>query len=585
MELMKRYSFSERNPVDGLHVFKGWTREAHPQPVLIHLFPQTTEMTAAAQQLTQLLSALSAEVRAMVLESGEGEGGGYFVTKPLPGDLPLRKWFYEQGEQAGLKALPVFSWETISRLRVLRSALVVESPQVAFDRPQSGQITPPPPPTAPRPGKAASQPPVTAQPAPRLHAPSHPPEVQSTPAGTPSSDSSAWFRSLYSESEPSQTTAPPAQPLPVREQSTHGEGNNPAEPVQASGASQLFRSIYGDVSGPTQPLHPPPPAARPPQPHSPAPAPESTSPPSTASQFFRAVYDETGNQPKVPTPEAPRLSVAPPPSEPPPTSQGQPSGASQFYKAIYGTNQTAPFSSPPSNWPEPPQPVDPPPVSLPPFKPPAPERKPDLVEQLYGGGHPLQVPDLPTRTAPLLNSEPTGALQGEPDSVWTFIAGPQPRPGGTSAPPVGANPSNELAGMPDFQPPPMRTVPEVTGPGFGMQPAAPWTNTTSASPGLQPPPIAIHQPVGMPPPSPFEPHPNATPAVPGSNPFSEISAPLQVRRTAPPPQPIQSPPPTRPSAPTTTRKAPGLDVKTILLVVVGLVVLVGVVIALVELTS
>ena len=136
MELMKRYSFSERNPVDGLHVFKGWTREAHPQPVLIHLFPQTTEMTAAAQQLTQLLSALSAEVRAMVLESGEGEGGGYFVTKPLPGDLPLRKWFYEQGEQAGLKALPVFSWETISRLRVLRSALVVESPQVAFDRHQ-----------------------------------------------------------------------------------------------------------------------------------------------------------------------------------------------------------------------------------------------------------------------------------------------------------------------------------------------------------------------------------------------------------------------------------------------------------------
>ena len=120
--------------------------------------------------------------------------------------------------------------------------------------------------------------------------------------------------------------------------------------------------------------------------------------------------------------------------------------------------------------------------------------------------------------------------------------------------------TSESAG---FQPPPLRTLPSAPGPGFVGQPVGPPPTGAQTLPGFEP---------------------GSGVELAAQNPFADSSATPIVQAAASTPREPQSK-----LKKTSIRKpqanSSAFDVKTILLVVIGLVLVVGIVIAVIEFTG
>ncbi len=85
------------------------------KPVQIHLFPSNG--SAEAQRLWQLVLSLPDTARSRIVRFGQGEGGHYFVTEPIPDGLSLRTWIEREATSARARSVPAVSANTAGNLR------------------------------------------------------------------------------------------------------------------------------------------------------------------------------------------------------------------------------------------------------------------------------------------------------------------------------------------------------------------------------------------------------------------------------------------------------------------------------------
>ena len=199
MKLQARYEFSELKKQDGVLLAEGSSRESGKR-VQIFLFPSTK--AEQARQLKQTVFSLPEDARDMVLEFGDGEGGPFFVTEPLPEGESLVHWIQRlSAENSGLP--PSVNSEITAQLRqmpVYPAPLAPVLPGPEFAKPSASPNKEPTQDAAP---KVTPMPVTVRQPEP-------------TPAttGTSPGSSSTYFNRLYGagdkpKSQPAVANLPP----------------------------------------------------------------------------------------------------------------------------------------------------------------------------------------------------------------------------------------------------------------------------------------------------------------------------------------------------------------------------------------
>lgn len=264
MKLQEAYEFSEWTQREGLLVAAARER-ATGKAVQIHLFPSTK--TDEAVQMFQQVWALPDDARRKILKCGQGEGGGYFVTEPLPKDL--KSWF-DDAQPARSAAVPEVSAATQGQLRempinpVALAPLVpgpepvrkiepiapVQQPVPAAPAPQTGENTmflnqmlarsgagPADAPRNPVPPPVSRQEPVAQ------------PVAQAIPASQPGAATVFMNQMLARNSAGSDDGRQYAAPAPVAPPAMQ-----PAQPASspaqdaAPGADTLLRRLYGNAA-------------------------------------------------------------------------------------------------------------------------------------------------------------------------------------------------------------------------------------------------------------------------------------------------------------------------------------------------
>ncbi len=530
MKLQELYAFSEVTYKDGILVSNG-REKSTGRPVQVHLFPSSR--TNDAMELCQQVMSLPEKERSLVLKAGQGEGGGYFVTEPLPDGLGLEKWMAAAAAKTAPNTLPEVSSETAGQLRQMGLYPAALAPIVPGPEPQRLN------PQKPEALRPEPQRKVEAAPPPPL--PSIPTAVQ-TPVSAPDT-----------------SRASPPPPVP-------------------SGATQFISHLYGGaIASTTPPPAPVAPAAAPPAPVAPtpvaAPAPSSQSP--GPADILESIYGKAHSQ-TAPEPSTMPATLrnepvvqplAAPPTAKAPSANPAPSEASQFLKQMFRVGPDPGFDDSTHAYDTNQNPAPPPAPA--PQTPPKPPVEIDIMEKVYGNQ------PTPAFRGPVFEPEPAMPVhepptsQGKGTGLETFLFGkstPQ-QPVRAAVVPTPPSPVAQTPAAPFFAPEP----PAAAGPGFRPPAAAPYP----PAPYPPAPPSAASEPLwGTP-----EPPPAASPKWGGAVPPGPVS-----------PQPIPAKPDSgatpRPTPSSTLRsgsKVPGtLDLKTMLVIVAILLVLVALIVGLIE---
>jgi hypothetical protein len=432
MKLQELYAFSEVAYKDGILVSNG-REKSTGRPVQVHLFPSSR--TKDAMELCQRVMSLPEEERSRVLQAGQGEGGGYFVTEPLPDGLGLEKWL--AAAKAAPKDLPEVRSETAGQLRQMGLYPAALAPII--------------------PGPELQRRAETVSALPSAPVPTTAPAASSTPAPSPAS-------------------APPPAP---------------------SGATQFLSHLYGGGIASTTPSAPAAPAsapvsippvpsaqARPAVEPTPVAAPAASRPSPGPLDILESIYGKGASQT---APEASGLSstlrsepvqeaVFPAASEAPSTSPG-PSAATQFLNSMFRSGPDSGFDDSTHAGTGSGTPVPPPiPTRQEQPKPPA---EIDIMERVYGSQ------PVPTRPAfapePVMPVVDPPVSQGKGTGLETFLFGKSAIQDSVrlAVVPVPPSPVAQTPAAPFFAPePPARTgsgsLPAVASPfASAPKPVAP----------------------------------------------------------------------------------------------------------------
>ncbi len=423
MKLQELYAFSEVTYKDGILVSNG-REKSTGRPVQVHLFPSSR--TKDAMELCQQVMSMPESERSRVLKAGQGEGGGYFVTEPLPDGLGLEKWMAAAAAKTTPNMLPEVSSETAGQLRQMGLYPAALAP-----------IVPGPEPQRPEPQRKAETAPPQTSPSVPTSVPARPVAVEnivpSEPLPAPSG-ATQFLSHLYggalasAQSSPAPAPAPPvATPAPARPQ---------------PGPADVLESIYGRTDSKTPGASVPSTVRNAPmQQPGPAPAPQATNtnsaPPqpsqSEASQFLKQMFGggrDTGFDDSTHTGDVNRNPVPPP--IPAPAVPPKPSAEIDIMERVYGTQPTPTFRTP-AFAPEP---------TVPDHAPPPSQGKGTGLETfLFGKSTPQQPVRAAVVPAPVAQTPAAPFFAPEPPSTTGPGARPPiAMPSPPAAPPVASEP-------------------------------------------------------------------------------------------------------------------------------------------------